>query len=77
MLTLLASHPPHPSPAQQRDSSIIHFNAKIKPAASNLSLQPFGLNTEQCAGLSVFMFVYSHCATGTKKRQKKSFPSIC
>lgn len=53
MLTLLASHPPHPSPAQRRDSGIIHFNAKIKPAASNLSLHPFGLNTEQCAGLSV------------------------
>lgn len=41
MLTLLASHPPHPSPAQRCDSSIIHFNSKINPAASNLSLHHF------------------------------------
>lgn len=51
MLTLLASHPPHPSPAQQCDSSIIHFNSKIKQAASDLSLHPFALNTVQCVAL--------------------------
>lgn len=57
MLTLLASHPPHPSPAQQCDSSIIHFNSKIKQAASNLSLHPFCLNTAQCVDLSVCVYV--------------------
>lgn len=57
MLTLLASHPPHPSPAKQCDSSIIHFNSKIKPAASNLSLYLFVLNTGQCVRVSVCMLL--------------------
>lgn len=58
MLTLLASHPPHPFPGQQCDSNIIDFNSKIKQAASNLSLHPFGLNTVQCASLSVLKLLW-------------------
>lgn len=63
MLTLLASHPPHPFPAQQCDSNIIDFNSKIKQAASNLSLHPFGLNTVQRASLMaprLLWFVLQH-----------------